>query len=151
LYRQYFLNKNFIVDIPKYLTASPNNILLQELKASYLLMDPSTFSTEITREYLYKNIIFTKYKLLKEFIELLTLNNNLPINITFLFDYIYFYFFNINVNTNLNKNNDFFKNQYRPMKKGIVNMIRLHATGAIAMPTEIRLHILASSKDVIHS
>jgi heme/copper-type cytochrome/quinol oxidase subunit 2 len=27
----------------------------------------------------------------------------------------------------------------------------LHATGAIAMPTEIRLHILASSKDVIHS
>jgi hypothetical protein len=151
LYRQYFLNKNFIVDIPKYLTASPNNILLQELKASYLLIDPSTFSTEITREYLYKNIIFTKYKLLKEFIELLTLNNNLPINITFLFDYIYFYFFNINVNTNLNKNNDFFKNQYRPMKKGIVNMIRLHATGAIAMPTEIRLHILASSKDVIHS
>jgi hypothetical protein len=55
------------------------------------------------------------------------------------------------MNTNLNKNNDFFKNQYRPMKKGIVNMIRLHATGAIAMPTEIRLHILASSKDVIHS
>lgn len=30
-------------------------------------------------------------------------------------------------------------------------MIRLHATGAIAMPIEIRLHILASSKDVIHS
>jgi heme/copper-type cytochrome/quinol oxidase subunit 2 len=30
-------------------------------------------------------------------------------------------------------------------------MIRLQATSAIAMPTEIRLHILASSKDVIHS
>jgi heme/copper-type cytochrome/quinol oxidase subunit 2 len=27
----------------------------------------------------------------------------------------------------------------------------LHATGAIAMPTEIKLQILASSKDVIHS
>jgi hypothetical protein len=37
------------------------------------------------------------------------------------------------------------------MKKGVVNMIRLQATNAIAMPTEIRLHILASSKDVIHS
>jgi len=37
------------------------------------------------------------------------------------------------------------------MKKGVTNMIRLHATGAIAMPIEIRLHILASSKDVIHS
>ena len=30
-------------------------------------------------------------------------------------------------------------------------MIKLHATGAIAMPIEIRLHLLASSKDVIHS
>jgi heme/copper-type cytochrome/quinol oxidase subunit 2 len=30
-------------------------------------------------------------------------------------------------------------------------MLRLHATGAVAMPTEIRIQILASSKDVIHS
>jgi hypothetical protein len=37
------------------------------------------------------------------------------------------------------------------MKKGVTNMIRLQATGAIAMPIEIRLHILASSRDVIHS
>jgi hypothetical protein len=43
------------------------------------------------------------------------------------------------------------KNQYRPLRKGINNMLRLHATGAIAMPIEIRLQILASSKDVIHS
>lgn len=37
------------------------------------------------------------------------------------------------------------------LKKGINNLIRLHATGAIAFPTEIRINILASSKDVIHS
>jgi hypothetical protein len=37
------------------------------------------------------------------------------------------------------------------MKKGVSNMIKLHATGAVAMPIETRLHILASSKDVIHS
>ncbi len=37
------------------------------------------------------------------------------------------------------------------MKKGVSNMIKLHATGAIAMPIEVRLHLLASSKDVIHS
>jgi hypothetical protein len=43
------------------------------------------------------------------------------------------------------------KNQYRPLRKGITNMIRLHATGAMALPIEIRLQILASSKDVIHS
>jgi heme/copper-type cytochrome/quinol oxidase subunit 2 len=30
-------------------------------------------------------------------------------------------------------------------------MLRLHATGAIAMPVEVRLQILASSRDVIHS
>jgi heme/copper-type cytochrome/quinol oxidase subunit 2 len=29
--------------------------------------------------------------------------------------------------------------------------VRLHATGAIAMPIEIRIQVLASSKDVIHS
>jgi hypothetical protein len=52
---------------------------------------------------------------------------------------------------NLNSNNKLLKNQYYPMKKGVINMIRLHATGAIALPIEIRLHILASSKDVIHS
>ena len=43
------------------------------------------------------------------------------------------------------------RNQYRPMKKGVSNMVKLHATGAVAMPIETRLHLLASSKDVIHS
>jgi heme/copper-type cytochrome/quinol oxidase subunit 2 len=51
----------------------------------------------------------------------------------------------------LNYNSELYKNQYRPMKKGVSSMIKLHATGAIAMPIEIRLHLLASSKDVIHS
>ena len=44
-----------------------------------------------------------------------------------------------------------YKNQYRPMRKGVNNLLRLHATGAIALPIEIRLQVLASSKDVIHS
>ena len=43
------------------------------------------------------------------------------------------------------------KDQYRPMKRGINSLLRLQATGAIAVPSEIRLQILASSKDVIHS
>lgn len=47
--------------------------------------------------------------------------------------------------------NSLLKNQYRPLRKGVNNMLRLHATGAIAMPTEMRMQILASSKDVIHS
>jgi hypothetical protein len=49
------------------------------------------------------------------------------------------------------ENAELYKNQYRPMRKGITNMIRLHATGAMALPIEIRLQVLASSKDVIHS
>jgi hypothetical protein len=44
-----------------------------------------------------------------------------------------------------------YKNQYKNLKSGINNLIRLHATGAVAIPSEIRLQILASSKDVIHS
>jgi hypothetical protein len=48
-------------------------------------------------------------------------------------------------------NNELYKSQYRPMRKGITNMIRLHGTGAVAMPIEIRLQVLASSRDVIHS
>jgi heme/copper-type cytochrome/quinol oxidase subunit 2 len=37
------------------------------------------------------------------------------------------------------------------MRKGITNMLRLHGTGAVALPIELRLQILASSRDVIHS
>lgn len=61
------------------------------------------------------------------------------------------YIIGLNANNNIGQNTELFKNQFRPMRKGISNMIRLHATGAIAMPIEIRLHILASSKDIIHS
>lgn len=41
--------------------------------------------------------------------------------------------------------------QYQPLKKGIVNMIRIQADKAVAMPTDTRLQILAVSKDIIHS
>jgi hypothetical protein len=53
--------------------------------------------------------------------------------------------------TTYTQTTELYKNQYRPMRKGVSNMIRLHATGAIALPIEIRLQVLASSKDVIHS
>ena len=43
------------------------------------------------------------------------------------------------------------RSQYQPLKKGIVNMIRIQADKAIAMPTDTRLQILAVSKDIIHS
>jgi len=86
---------------------------------------------------------------------IISLNNlliNSSLNLSGLSNYLFFYLFGIdNSGTKLGKNLDLYKSQFRPMKKGVTNMIRLHATGAIAMPIEIRLHILASSKDVIHS
>ena len=46
---------------------------------------------------------------------------------------------------------NFLKNQYKPLRKGINNLIRLHATNAVGIPIEMRIQILASSRDVIHS
>lgn len=43
------------------------------------------------------------------------------------------------------------KSQYQPMRKGVVNMIRIQSDKAVAMPTDTRLQILAVSKDIIHS
>ena len=76
--------------------------------------------------------------------------DNFGLNLNALNNYLFFYMFGFN-DSSLGKNTELFKSQYRPMKKGVTNMIRLQATGAIAMPIEIRLHILASSRDVIHS
>jgi hypothetical protein len=89
---------------------------------------------------------------IKDFLNLInkiTVNSNINFN---LINNYFLYILGPSTNyQNLGKNIDLYKSQYRPMKKGIINMIRLQATSAIAMPTEIRLHILASSKDVIHS
>jgi hypothetical protein len=112
-------------------------------------MDPSSFSTEVSRDVFYQNINFVKLNMVKNAMN--TLVDNLGINTSLLTNSLFFYLLNVSSTNQNNYNTDLFKNQYRPMKKGITNMIRLHATGAIAMPIEIRLHILASSKDVIHS
>jgi hypothetical protein len=153
LYRQYFLNKSHVVNLPKSLTASPNNPLLEEIKSAYPFIDPAVFGSEVSRELFYQNTNFLKFIVLKD--SLNAINNFLsssPINTSSLTNYLFFYLFGTdNSSTQLGRNIDLYKNQYRPMKKGVTNMIRLHATGAIAMPIEIRLHILASSKDVIHS
>jgi hypothetical protein len=89
---------------------------------------------------------------MKDFLNLLNkLSLNININFNLLNNYFLYLLGPVNNYNNIGKNVDLYKSQYRPMKKGITNMIRLQATSAIAMPTEIRLHILASSKDVIHS
>jgi hypothetical protein len=153
LYRQYFATKSYTTSLPKYLTAAPNNPLLEEVKASYPLIDPVVFSSELTREIFYSNSNFLKFVIIKDILNLV--NNNIKdssINLSGLTNYLFFYLFNTDSSSSdLSKNSTLYKSQFRPMKKGVTNMIRLHATSAIAMPIETRLHILASSKDVIHS
>jgi hypothetical protein len=152
LYREYFLQKNSSLLLPNFLTSIPTNTLLNEIKANYTLYDPSNYSSEVSREFFYQTPLYIKF-----FINNVLLNQinstagNLGINTKFLTSYIYFYLDHYINPTDLKYNTELYKTQYRPMRKGITNMIRLHTTGAIALPTEIRLHILASSKDVIHS
>ena len=152
LYRRFFKEKSNVTMIPDFLTVSPNNSLFNEIKSSYMFIDPTTYGSEVTRELLYNNSEFLHYTFLRDFIKTINnLNYNLPINFNLLNNYFVYLLGKNNGSHQIGNNNELFKSQYRPMKKGIVNMIRLQATSAIAMPTEIRLHILASSKDVIHS
>jgi PPE-repeat protein len=146
------MSKTGVISIPKSLTASPNNSLLNEIKSTYSFIDPSTYGSEVTRELLYQNTSFLRYIFIKDFLKTINLlNYNLPINFDLINNYFIYVLGFVNNYDSLGKNTELFKSQYRPMRKGITNMIRLQATNAIAMPTEIRLHLLASSKDVIHS
>jgi len=115
-------------------------------------MDPSTFTTEVSRDFFYENTNLFKFNILKNLYSL-TSNSLLQdtLSASNLINYTFFYLFNTDSFDKLSSNNDLYKNQFRPLRKGVSNMIRLHATGAIAMPIEIRLHILASSRDIIHS
>jgi heme/copper-type cytochrome/quinol oxidase subunit 2 len=152
LYRDFYKTKANSISLPKFLTVSSNNILLNEVKSSFNFIDPSSYSSEVTRELLYQNVNFLRYTFIKDFLKISNeVFYNVPINFNLLNNYfVYLFGYVENYNT-IKGNSDLYKSQYRPMRKGITNMIRLQATNAIAMPTEIRLHILASSKDVIHS
>ena len=147
LYRQFLESNHKIVNLPFFLTNNPNNPLIKEVKSSFMFIDPISYNNEYSRNLYYSSLAFFNFNLLKSY--LLSCSNIL--NADFIVNYFFFYFFNYDTNINKNLNDTLIKSQYRPLKKGITNMIRLHATGAIAMPIEIRLQILASSKDVIHS
>jgi hypothetical protein len=152
LYREYFLQKNSSLLLPYFLTTIPTNTLLNELKSNYHFYDPSSYSSEVSREFFYQTPLYLKYFITNLLTtHILNTTTSLGLNTTLITKYIYFYMDHYVNPTVSNYNKDLYKTQYRPMRKGITNMIRLHTTGAVALPTEIRVHILASSKDVIHS
>jgi heme/copper-type cytochrome/quinol oxidase subunit 2 len=152
LLRQYLEKNNKIIDLPNVLLTRPKNPLLKELKSSFLLIDPITYNSEYSREFYITKVSYFNYLLFKNWV---IVNQkalfNSPINMRLVNDYLFFYFLNNNTTIELGNNTNLFKSQYKPLKRGISNLLRLHGTGAVAMPIEIRLQILASSRDVIHS
>lgn len=167
LFRQYLEHTNKIINLPKNLTVNPQNTLLKEIKASFLLVDPIIFNSEYSREALYSSLTFFNYLLVKGWLldwseqvsKVLRINPSVvhtalgldTVHTGFVADSLLWYFLSVDNDRVVGNNNDLYKSQYRPLKKGITNMLRLHGTGAVAMPIEIRLQILASSRDVIHS
>lgn len=141
LYRQYFFSKKSLINLPTHVVNKTSSLLVTEVKAMFDFADPILVNNEYSREYYYNSLktfnFYTAKNVFSGFSE--PLHN------------LFFYFFSVSSENYLKVNNELYKNQYRPLKKGINSMLRLHATGAIAMPIEIRLQILASSKDVIHS
>jgi heme/copper-type cytochrome/quinol oxidase subunit 2 len=127
-YRQFLLINNKAISLPLVLTNNLNNPLINDVKSLFNYVDSISYNSEFSKLSYYNSITSFNQIQIKKF---------LP-----------FYLNAIDYNTG---NKDLMKNQYRPIRKGINNMIRLHASGAIAMPIEIRIQILASSKDVIHS
>lgn len=152
LYREYFLNKGFSVNLPKYLLATPSNSLYQEVKKSYSWADPSSFMSEVSRDYFYENTNLFRFQVLVNLARKIdSVGFKDVLNLSKVYNYAFFYLLNTDSVDSSLHNKELYKNQFRPLRKGVSNMIRLHATGAVAMPIEIRLHILASSRDIIHS
>jgi hypothetical protein len=159
VYRNYFEKNRNVISLPRSFTTYPQHPLIKELKASFQFIDPITYGSAYSRETYYNSLSYFKFLLLKNWLlNLNTLKNSpqlagkyLPINTKFVNDYFFYYFFGSKLQSTVGHNNELYKNQFRPLKKGITTMLRLHGTGAVAMPIEMRLRILASSRDIIHS
>lgn len=123
-----------------------------EIKNLTSYSDPINMSAESSRDLFYHHSLIINKSILHDFFLKLNYNSNiLPLNTNFLTNYLLTYFTGYSNTDSISNNSELLRNQYRPMRKGVSNMIKLHAAGAVAMPIETRLHLLASSKDVIHS
>jgi hypothetical protein len=144
--------RNKIIELPTILRATPKHPLIKEIKASFLLVDPITYNSEYSRELYLSTLDYFKFMVFKGAI--LNLNQaitNLPINLKLVNEYLFFHFIHQPKSVTMGNRSELRRSQFKPLKKGISSMMRLQGSGAVAMPIDIRLQILASSKDVIHS
>lgn len=144
LYRELFFIKNKIINLDSIFLNTPKNALFFDIKTAlnFVTIDKTFLQKTYSRDA--SHFAFVKFA--NQYLQ--TLHNLTPSNI--LNNGITKYIQTL-TDTTYTQTTELYKNQYRPMRKGVSNMIRLHATGAIALPIEIRLQVLASSKDVIHS
>jgi hypothetical protein len=146
------MSKGFKPILPDYLIASPKNPLLVELNNLTPYMDTLSIASESSRDLFYHHSSIFNTSLIHNLLSYINYNTlGTPLNINLITNYVLTYLTGFSNPNNLSNDTELLRNQYRPLKKGVSNMIKLHATGAVAMPIETRLHILASSKDVIHS
>jgi hypothetical protein len=146
IYRKYFEFSSKIISLPTSLIANTNNPLVKEFQSLY------ESNTLTLNDLNYKRDIY--FNLSTQFSTLFYLTNSFETYLNHFKTKLSYKKFYLDLFGNYNdifKNTKQFKSNYKPLKRGISNMIRLHASGAIAMPTEIRLQLLASSRDVIHS
>jgi heme/copper-type cytochrome/quinol oxidase subunit 2 len=138
--------------LPDYFVASPKHPLMSEINKLTPFTDPINISSESSRDLFYQHSSIFNTSVIYSLLSKLNYSSSgLPVNFNFLTNYLLVYLTGYYNTNNLPNDTELLRNQYRPMKKGVSNMIKLHATGAVAMPIETRLHLLASSKDVIHS
>lgn len=147
LYRQFLFSKKKIINLPLSAVNNPNNPLIHDIKAAFMLVDPTTYNNEYSRDVYYNTLTYFHFNVLQSSLTTALSTMSVPSYLTAAMRF----FFSSALPVSTTSNTELLKSQYRPMRKGITNMIRLHGTGAVAMPIEIRLQILASSKDVIHS
>jgi len=115
-------------------------------------MDAVNISSEGTRDLFYHHSSIFNVSLVHDLLSKINYSTSgLPLNINFITNFLLVYLTGYSNTSCLVNDTELLRNQYRPMNKGVSNMVKLHATGAVAMPIETRMHILASSKDVIHS
>lgn len=147
LYREFLFARKKIINLPNFVINSPKNSLIYDLKAAFLFTTPSSYNNEYSRDIYYNSLVHYNFNSIRPIFFEIGTSLGLPVKLLSTLEH---YLIKPDVINNIQSNN-LVRSQYRPMRKGITNMIRLHGTGAVAMPIEIRLQILASSKDVIHS
>jgi hypothetical protein len=163
LYRKYLELQGAGRSLPVDFTATPSNSLLTLIRSSFLITSPTTLLSEVSRDFYLTSAEYFQFLVFKSWVNYYfskfsryspytfdEARNLFPIRLPLVNEYLFFYFCGSKL-YELGNVSDLYKSQYRPLRKGVMNMIRLQMSGTVALPIEVRLQVMASSKDVIHS